>query len=232
MRKLAVLAFTAIAIVATLHAFITAGAALRALGALFAGIARAVDTHGVLCVADELAATALIDVARAADLMARIQANLLVRLAEKAVTTIGVRTRLIPDRASARLAIARFFGESLTPGQALAAAKYPSIRTTRTKRVIREAPGIWRAGVALIRRLSRTRSAGTEATVWAILVDAALPAAFAITALLVGRTIGLRAADSAANVLAAEIATAIQRVATGFTLDTFSEATNLSILTI
>jgi hypothetical protein len=45
----------------------------------------------VLSVADEIAATSLIDMARAADLMARIQADFLVWVAEEPLAAFGIR---------------------------------------------------------------------------------------------------------------------------------------------
>ena len=96
----------------------------------------------MLDVANQLTATALIDVTRAAYLVARIQANVLIRLAEEPVATFGIRAGLIADRAGARLAVARLLGQPLTPRQAFTAAKDIAVWTAGTERIVREAPCI------------------------------------------------------------------------------------------
>lgn len=62
-----------------------------ASGTVVARIARTVDADAVLSVAYEIAATSLIDMARAADLMARIQADFLVWVAEEPLAAFGIR---------------------------------------------------------------------------------------------------------------------------------------------
>ena len=87
----------------------------------------------------------MIDVTGPANLVTWIQADFLVWVAEEPLATLGIRARLIPDCAGARFAVARCLGEIFTPGQALAAAKHPSVRAAPTERIVREAPGIGRA---------------------------------------------------------------------------------------
>lgn len=118
----------------------------------------------MLGVADEGAAAPLIDMAWPADLTARVQADLLSRMAEETIAAFGLRTRLIPYRAGARLAVAHFFGEILAPREALAAAEYVTVRAARTERIVWEAPRVWWARFARIPKWLADASVGTNLT--------------------------------------------------------------------
>jgi hypothetical protein len=143
----------------------------------------------------------LIDVARTSDLVARIQANLLVRMAEETFTAFGVRAGLIANRAGAGFTVARCFCEILAPGQAFAAAEDIAVWTTGPERVVRNAPGVRRAYIAGIGGTSATASDRTNrapAVAMSTMLlnrDACRPGAKGWNRLAVGVRIASRATD-------------------------------------
>jgi hypothetical protein len=110
------------------------------------------DAREVFGIAHQISAATRVGSTWAANLMARIQANLPVRMAEEPIATFSIRARLIALRAGACLAVAPLFREILTPWQALATAKDITLGTARTERIVGEAPGIRRTYFAGIRR--------------------------------------------------------------------------------
>ena len=133
------------------------------------------DASTALGIADQVTATSLIDVARASNLMARIQAHFLIRVAKETIAALGVRTRLIADRAGARLAVAGLLGQILTPRQAFAATEEPSRRAAGPERIVRETPGIGRTSSQGFDGGPCTRSARTELAFGTIFIDRNIP---------------------------------------------------------
>jgi hypothetical protein len=123
------------------------------------------DAREVFGIAHQLSAATRVDSAWAADLMARIQANLPVRVAEEPIATLSIRAGLIALRAGARLAAAPLLREILIPWQALATAKDIILGTARTERIVGEAPGIWRTRFAGVRRSAAARHSTRGATI-------------------------------------------------------------------